>query len=55
MKKIALIAALLLILGLTFSSQIIETKKIDTPVEEVVVEDDLQVEDWMTKPFIYIT
>lgn len=52
MKKLALIAALLLILGLAFSTHGVTEKKIDSPVEEVVVEDDLQVEDWMTKPFI---
>ena len=52
MKKIALIAILLLILGLAFSTQSVTEKKIDSPIEEVVVEEDLQVEDWMTKPFI---
>ena len=52
MKKILLIAGLLLIIGLAFSSQMTERKKVDAPVEEVVLEDDLLVEDWMTKPFI---
>jgi hypothetical protein len=52
MKKIALIAILLLILGLAFSTQSVTEKKIDSPVDEVVIEEDLQLEDWMTKPFI---
>ena len=54
MKKILLIAGLLLIIGLAFSTQT-ETKKVDAPVEEVVLEDDLLVEDWMTKPFITLS
>jgi len=51
MKKLALIAVLLLILGLVFSTHGVTEKKIDSPIEDVVVEEDLQVEDWMTKPF----
>jgi hypothetical protein len=51
MKKIAFIAILLLILGLAFSSQSVTEKKVDTPIEDTIVEEDLQVEDWMTKPF----
>jgi len=52
MKKLALIAVLLLILGLAFSTQSVTEKKVDTPIEDTIVEEDLQVEDWMTKPFI---
>lgn len=55
MKKLALIAALLLILGLAFSTHGVTEKKIDSPVEEVLVEEDLQLEDWMTKPFNFNT
>lgn len=50
MKKIALIAILLLILGLAFSTQNVTEKK-ETPIEDIFVEEELQVEDWMTKPF----
>jgi len=51
MKKLALIAVLLLILGLAFSTHGVTEKKIDSPVEDTVVEEELVVEDWMTKPF----
>ena len=51
MKKIALIAILLLILGLAFSTQTVIEKEIVTPVEDTLVEDELVVEDWMTRPF----
>jgi hypothetical protein len=50
MKKILLIAGLLLILGLAFSSGETKTKAKEAPVE-TIVEDELQIEDWMTKPF----
>jgi len=51
MKKILLMIGLMLILGLTFSSQKTESKTKEAPVEDVVVEDELVLEDWMTKPF----
>jgi len=49
MKKILLMIGLLLILGLAFSTQNEKTNK-ENVVEEVV-EDELVLEDWMTKPF----
>lgn len=48
MKKLTLIAILLLILGLAFSSE--KTK--ETPVEKFETEEEIQLEDWMTEPFI---
>lgn len=46
MKKILLIIGLMLVLGLAFSSQKTETKIIEEFHEE-----ELVLEDWMTKPF----
>ena len=57
MRKILLITGLLLIIGLTISSQKIETKDVKIPVENVLIdtttdaEEELVVEDWMTQPF----
>ena len=54
MRKILLITGLLLIIGLTISSQKIETKDVKIPVENVLIdtttdaEEELVVEDWMT-------
>jgi len=49
MKKILLITALLLLLGLAFSSQADNKESKNIPDEEIVIEDELLVEDWMTK------
>jgi len=61
MKKITLVIIFLLILGLPFASQILEMKKIDTPVEKVVIkefvieenmiEEEVQLEEWMITLF----
>jgi len=52
MKKILLIAGLLLILALAFSSQTGNKESKDIPDEEIVIEDELVVEDWMTKIWV---
>jgi len=49
MKKILLIAGLLLILGLAFSTQTGNKENNNIPNEEIVIEDELIVEDWMTE------
>jgi hypothetical protein len=52
MKKILLIAGLLLILGLAFSSQTGNKENKNVPDKEIVIEDELVVEDWMMEIWV---
>jgi hypothetical protein len=54
MKKTTLILGILVILGLGFLSKKIEgnNKVKETSVENFFQEDELQLEDWMTTPFV---
>jgi len=53
MKKFTFIIAILLVLILGIASQkTIENKTPNIPLEDVLIEEDLQLEDWMTTPFL---
>lgn len=57
MKTKTIILSVLIILTLGFFSlgvttQVITENKSNPVIEETVQEDELQLEDWMTKPFV---
>lgn len=55
MKKFLILFGLLVVVTVSISLQNVKENKVDINQEEVVIEEDLHVEDWMTQPFITFT